>query len=180
MSYNNIKDADLIRPGQQIRIPGVRSTPTPNSGRPSPIPTDRPVQNTGIPPRATSRPVTPIPSDCTAAGEPIYIVRSGDTLSSIGRQFGVPYANIAQRNNFPSSRPIAVSQRLIIPIYGVAPVTSTPTSVNPTPVPDASVPTVQLTEMPAATETPAATNAPDAPTAEIPPSEVSTPEPAAQ
>jgi len=66
----------------------------------------------------------------TAAGEPVYTVRRGDTLSGIASQFGVTAASIRQRNSMRSSM-IIVSQRIIIPLGTIAP---TPTNTYPPPV----------------------------------------------
>ncbi|MFN8496956.1 MAG: LysM peptidoglycan-binding domain-containing protein [Anaerolineae bacterium] len=45
----------------------------------------------------------------------VYIVQRGDTLSSIGRRFGVPWQSIAQANHIPPPYTIYPGQRLLIP-----------------------------------------------------------------
>jgi LysM repeat protein len=50
----------------------------------------------------------------STAQESIYIVRSGDTLTSIARQFGTTVQAIMTANNLTSTR-ILVGQRLVIP-----------------------------------------------------------------
>ncbi len=167
MAYNGISNANVIRPGQQIRIPTTTVQPAPTN---RPEPTSTPLSNYA--PVATSTPVpsadrggsspatsTPVryatpdsteeaetysqapvptptsrvlsggPSGYTTAGEPVYTVRRGDTLSGIASQYGVTVLSIMQRNGLGSSA-IIVSQRLIIPINTTAP---TPTSTYQAP-----------------------------------------------
>lgn len=130
MSYNNIRNADLIKVGQIIRIPSVvqpRSTPTPTGSEEVATPTTERRANPNLTPESTSpgagRPIptaTPITSSpapvsgYTAQGEPVYTVRRGDTLYGIALRFGVTVSAIMQRNGL-RSQVIAVSQRLIIP-----------------------------------------------------------------
>jgi LysM repeat protein len=130
--HNNIRNANLINPGDVLRIPSVArplSTPTsiPNRNtaqdstiRPSSTPTKSPAS------RSTIQRATPTPTTGYALGgitghsqwgEPVYIVRRADTLSSIGSRFGVSYWSIIDRNNLRSNT-ITVSQRLIIPTKG--------------------------------------------------------------
>jgi spore germination protein len=56
------------------------------------------------------------------------VVKTGDTLYSIARRFGVTVAALTQINNLPNPRYIQVGQRLLIPRDGnVTPVPQTPT-----------------------------------------------------
>ncbi|MBO9371644.1 MAG: LysM peptidoglycan-binding domain-containing protein, partial [Chloroflexi bacterium] len=56
-------------------------------------------------------PVVPAQS----VGEQVYVVRSGDTLYSIARRFGVTVQAIQQRNGLADPNNIKVGQQLIIP-----------------------------------------------------------------
>jgi len=58
----------------------------------------------------------------TTDGEQMYTVKSGDTLSSIGRQFGVRIKAIRTANNLATDR-IVVGQKLKIPAKTGAPAT---------------------------------------------------------
>ncbi len=59
-----------------------------------------------------------------AQGDTIYIVRSGDTLYSIARKFGVTVAAIARANNITNTSLIYVGQRLVIPSPAGGPTSS--------------------------------------------------------
>ena len=48
----------------------------------------------------------------------IYIVKSGDTLYSIGRQFGVTVAELERYNGFSDPNRLVVGQDVLIPIEG--------------------------------------------------------------
>lgn len=63
----------------------------------------------------TAAPVT------TASGEITYIVKSGDTLSSIATRHGTTVSAIKRLNNLSTDR-IAVKQKLLIPVKAPAPV----------------------------------------------------------
>ncbi|MFN8474216.1 MAG: LysM peptidoglycan-binding domain-containing protein [Anaerolineae bacterium] len=51
----------------------------------------------------------------TPCQQTVYIVQRGDTLSSIGRRFGVPWQSIAAANHIPPPYTIYPGQRLLIP-----------------------------------------------------------------
>jgi LysM repeat protein len=60
---------------------------------------------------------TPAPVQITpqAFGEQEYIVKRGDTLNSIARQFGVTTQSIQTRNNIADPNKLSVGMKLIIP-----------------------------------------------------------------
>jgi LysM repeat protein len=92
----------------------VTPTPTTTSTAPTATPTATPTS-------------TPAPGQTV-----IYVVRTGDTLYSIARRFGVTVTAIAQLNGIANTRYIQVGQRLIIPRGpNVTPVPATP-QPNPT------------------------------------------------
>lgn len=123
--------------------PAATSTPVPNGDREgSSSATSTPVRystsdsaeeaetasRTAVP-TPISRVLSGGPSGYTTAGEPVYTVRRGDTLSGIASQYGVTVQSIMQRNGLGSSA-ILVSQRLIIPLNTTAP---TPTKTYQAP-----------------------------------------------
>ncbi|MCL4835818.1 MAG: LysM peptidoglycan-binding domain-containing protein [Caldilineaceae bacterium] len=125
MAYNNIRNANLIRPGQQILIPSVAGplptdtpTPPPNTAVQTTPSTDgASTTPPGIPAATPTRTPPPVASPLdgyTTRGEPVYTVRRGDTLYGLSMRFGVPSSSIMGRNNLRSSV-IIVGQRLIIP-----------------------------------------------------------------
>jgi len=164
MNYNNIGNANLIRPNQQIRIPTTIVQPPPTNA-PAPVaaiennPTATsesiPATQTGGRPASTVAIQTPVPTSTlrptggpsryTATGEPVYTVRRGDTLSGIASQYGVTVTGIMQRNGL-GSHSIIVSQRIIIPIGTAAP---SPTSTRQTSVNSAQAPVAWPTATPA-------------------------------
>ncbi|GAA1898003.1 hypothetical protein GCM10009716_04930 [Streptomyces sodiiphilus] len=48
-------------------------------------------------------------------GGTVHVVREGETLYSIGRQYGVPWQSIAEANNIPEPYTIYPGQRLVVP-----------------------------------------------------------------
>ena len=76
-------------------------------------------------------------------GPTVYVVKSGDTLGSIGIEFDVTVQDIMAANNLDNADFLSIDQELIIPIGGIIPaevpepdLTSTPEpDVAPTPIP---------------------------------------------
>jgi len=132
VARNNIGNANLIRSGQKILIPIVapplpahpsttRALSSDQPAQPADVATPAPEIQLVFPPTNPTPTVTPtnMPATSssigyTARGEPVYTVRRGDTLYSIGLKFGVTIQDIAARNGL-RSYVIIVSQRLIIP-----------------------------------------------------------------
>lgn len=90
---NTIANPNVLRPGDQIFIPGVTPTPVPTPG---------------VPP-------TP-PAGCTT-----YYVRPGDTLSGIAWRYGTTVQAIMAANGLTNPNYIYVGQKLCIPAAGTTP-----------------------------------------------------------
>jgi LysM repeat protein len=108
-----------------------------------------------------------LPVEATSSPTPvIYIVRAGDTLSSIAARFNVPLGDLMRANGLTNADFLQIGQELIIPVGGLPPVTPTFTAV-PTPTdtplpfePPTSLPTGAVPPaIPAATSTPLPTPA---------------------
>jgi len=129
---NGLANPNRIYIGQRLIIPSV-SAPTLPRGSPSTLPRGSP----SIQPRPTVvRPQAIVPqSPAQSYYQNYYIVRRGDSLSTIARRFGTTVSAIVQANNLYHYRYIYPGQRLIIPSGSIAaPVVPTPLPA-PTPVP---------------------------------------------
>ena len=131
-------EISVVRQNAQVSVGGA-ATPTPTSVAPTPTPTPTSPAPTQTPtPVAPTRTPIPTPTYAPTPGQTIiYVVRTGDTLYSIARRFGVSVQLLAQVNGIANPRYIRVGQRLIIPRDG----TTVPT---PTPVPSGPNPTVYI------------------------------------
>lgn len=144
---NGISDPTRIYVGQVLTIPDG-SAPT------TAAPVDQGVTTT----ETTTEPVTEVPAEPAVA--PIYhIVQSGQTLASIGRQYGVTWAELSQWNNIVDANTIYVGQRLVVntsaaPAAAVAgptiteaqPAQTTTETTTPAEVPVSGTHTVQAGE----------------------------------
>ena len=82
-----------------------------------------------------------------AAEEIIYTVKKGDVLWRIGRDYGVDYMTIAERNNLKNPHLIFVGQKLIIPKKAATTPAPAPTPApKPAPAP-APAPTPESTKI---------------------------------
>jgi LysM repeat protein len=91
------------------------ATPTATSTTPTATPTATSTTPTATPTATSSAPTaTPVPT--LAPGQTIiYVVRSGDTLYSIARRFGVSMQTLVQLNAISNPSYIWAGQKLIIP-----------------------------------------------------------------
>lgn len=88
--YNGISNPNVIRVGQQIKIPGTTSSA--QSG------TTATTETTG-----------------TATSDTVYTVKSGDTLSAIAKKYGTTYQKLASYNGISNPNKISVGQQIKIP-----------------------------------------------------------------
>ncbi len=92
---NSIADPTQIYAGQVLMIPGT----TAPAG---------PVVDTSSPPAAE-------PASAAPAAAPIYhIVQQGETLASIGRQYGISWPDLAAWNGLTDANQIYAGQRLVV------------------------------------------------------------------
>ena len=92
-----VGDAPILQPGQELNLPC--ETPQPEAVQPPPE------DPTAVPPAVME-------------GGQVYTVRSGDTLYSISREFGVTIDDIARANNMADADVLDIGQQLIIPPAG--------------------------------------------------------------
>jgi LysM repeat protein len=110
-----------------VTVPTATATPTSTTTASTATPTSTTTASTATPT------TTPQPTATLAPGETvIYVVRTGDTLYSIARRFGVDINVLAQANNISNPSRIYVGQRLTIPRNGDPQPTP---GATPTPVP---------------------------------------------
>ncbi|MCX7855634.1 MAG: LysM peptidoglycan-binding domain-containing protein, partial [Anaerolineae bacterium] len=81
---------------------------------PTPVP-PTPVSPQPTPAQGAVAPTVPVFQAQAGPGEQVYVVRTGDTLYSIARRFGVTVQAIQQRNNLANPNDIKTGQQLIIP-----------------------------------------------------------------
>lgn len=129
LSANGISDPASLGIGQQLVIPGA------SAPQAAPSATKPPVQSRDM--AATA------PSSQPAAAGDAHVVSSGETLYSIGRQYGVRPGDIVSANGLSDMTRIQVGQRLTIP--GGRP--ATPAARESQPIQTAAL------QQPAATDT---------------------------
>ncbi len=115
VTANGITNPALIFVGQTLIIPTSGTVVTP------PAATTPPPSATGTPP---------------PTGGASYIVRAGDTLSSIATKFGVTLNALVAANGLSNANLIFVGQQLLIPVIGATPtppVILPPPAATPTP-----------------------------------------------
>lgn len=86
--YNGISNPNIIRVGQQIKIPGKSATTTQEKTEPT-----------------TAQPTA----------ETVHTVKSGETLSGIARKYGTTYQQLAAYNKISNPNKISVGQKIKIP-----------------------------------------------------------------
>ena len=98
-AFNGIEKIDVVYAGQKLKIPSYASNLDAGA---------LPVALRSTPPVKTETGGSPLPDGSK------YIVQSGDTLSHIGKKFGVTVAAIKDANALASDR-ILVGQSLVVP-----------------------------------------------------------------
>ncbi|HEX2988402.1 MAG TPA: LysM peptidoglycan-binding domain-containing protein [Chloroflexota bacterium] len=140
---NDLMDPDKLSIGQELAIPGARVTSAQGGqGEASTKPVAAPAQS--VPPTAapTSPPVPQAPVSAAASGAQ-YTVKSGDTLFSIAKAYGVKPQSIQDANGLADPGKLKLGQTLLIPgvaanaqaAVQVATSTAVPQPPTATPVP---------------------------------------------
>ena len=93
-----------------LSVPGSGQTPRPSGSFVASSPTP-----SGPPTAAASATPSASPSAGPTAGG-THVVQPGESLSTIGDRYGVPWLQIAQANDIPEPYVIQVGQELIIPV----------------------------------------------------------------
>lgn len=102
MKMNKITDANKLRVGQKLSLPGYV-----NLNAPAPAAAAHPKKKAPVAKKAPAAGQAPV----AAAGE--YVVKSGDTLGKIAHKAGTTVAAIKQANNL-SSDSLKIGQKLVI------------------------------------------------------------------
>ena len=85
-------------------------------------------------PTAIPTALTPTVPPTAAARPTQYVVQSGDTLSSIARDFDLAVDQLLTANNLTNGDLLSIGQKLVIPGSGTSAVAATPTPIRPRPV----------------------------------------------
>ncbi len=120
---NGVTSRTTLRVGQELVIPVGGSG---GASAPAATPTPRPAQATAAPPPAAAK----------------YVVKSGDTLSTIAAKYGITWQELAAANGLTSSSRLRIGQELIIPGKGgVSQAAATATRAAPLPTIRPATPT---------------------------------------
>jgi len=133
MAANKISDANKIRAGQKLVIPGAQAAEKKDAApkaeeaaaaAPAPAPADKPVEPAVAPvpppvpePAAAVAPAPAAPAAPAAGQEGLldYTVQAGDTAESIARLFVVSKDEILRINNIPAGAEVQAGQKIKIP-----------------------------------------------------------------
>lgn len=121
VAANNLRNADLIRPGQRLLIPGAATT--------------RPIQKTvgrqNAPP--TVKKAAPKVPQARPSSPVWIVVRQGQTLYQIAQVHGTSVGAIVSANGLRSAKMIRAGQRLMIPGRQFAPRAERVAATSPLP-----------------------------------------------
>ena len=128
LHLNNLSSNDIVKIGQQLKIPqpstATSQPPSPTTPQPTPPPTaatpqKQPPEVTSPPPQPPPQPVSPplptpppsveSPPDATAD---YHIVQAGENLSSIAKKYALDVEQLRQWNNLQPGKYLRVGQRL--------------------------------------------------------------------
>jgi LysM repeat protein len=105
---NHLRVGSTLRPGQKLIVPGQPPAGRAAAAPPAADPKNSPGLNAG-------------PAAAEAGGErQKHVVRSGETLGSIARRYGIRLGDLATANNISDPQKIRPGQELIIPPGGRA------------------------------------------------------------
>lgn len=112
-TINNLTNPNLIYSGQRLNV----TTSAPSAPEPAPV-------------EVVAAPIEPAPVEVAVPVEQtVHIVQPGEYLSSIARQYGVSWTDIAAANNIYNPNTVFAGTRLIIPAPGApAPAVEVPSA----------------------------------------------------
>lgn len=144
MELNHIKNANLVRVGQKLQLPGYAKDVA--AGK---------VKETAVAKKSSGKKVAGASTGKKAAGTLAgsYEVKPGDSLEKIAKKAGVKIADLKAANSLTSDK-IRVGQKLVIPGKGGAAAPVAPAA--PAPTAEAGTPAAPAPDMGAAPTAPAA------------------------
>ena len=110
VELNSIKNANMIRIGQTLKLSGTTSTKTAAKATPKSTGKTTP-KSLG---KVTEKPKTSATAKNTSRSSTTYTVKSGDTLSVIARKYNTTVSALANANNISNPSRIYVGQKLTI------------------------------------------------------------------
>jgi len=128
---NGIKDANKIRIGQKLVLPGYTGT----------VPASKP--------KAAAQPKKSAPKASAPVSGDAYVVQSGDSLSKIASKHGVKIAELRAANPKVKGDKILVGQKLVIPGAKAAAPKAEAAPAAPAPAPEAAAPAPAVEAAPA-------------------------------
>jgi cell wall-associated NlpC family hydrolase len=109
--WNGIK-GHLIYPGQKLKLTNVTGKQTASVAKPS-QPAKSPVKQTPVTQTPVKQPQTPAKPVQASPAQTEYTIKSGDTLSKIGLQYGMSVQQIKELNKLTSDL-IFAGQKLVV------------------------------------------------------------------
>ena len=146
MELNHIKNANLVRVGQKIQLPGYAKDVAAGS-----------VKETTVAKKSGGKKVAGASTGKKASGATAggYEVKPGDSLEKIAKKNGVKIADLKAANKLTSDK-IRVGQKLVIPGKGAKGGEAAPTPAAPAaPAAEAGTPAAPVADMGAAPAAPA-------------------------
>lgn len=111
---NNLKVTSVLHPGQKLIIPGKSPTPKTAAVKTETVAPSAPASAAiTTPATASATPAAVKPAATTGATK--HLVKSGEALSVIARQYGVRQADLMQANNITDPKKIRAGMELVIP-----------------------------------------------------------------
>lgn len=146
---NNLKASAVLHPGQKLIIPGKAPVSAAPASTPAAAP--KPAPATKAAPAARTSEATP-----RASGGTRHVVKPGESLSVIAKQYGVGTGDLAVANNITDPRKVRSGMELVIPAAGSrgAKAPAKAAEAAPKPAEPAPVPTLNLGAPASAAEVP--------------------------
>ncbi|MMZ65219.1 putative cell wall hydrolase LytN precursor [compost metagenome] len=104
-------DGRISAVGASTTVPSPEPTPEPAAPAPAPAPAPQPTPE----PVTTPKPQPAKPSAPQTTDKEIYIVKFGDTLTSISKKYGTTWRNLQKLNKLSNPNLIYPGQKIILP-----------------------------------------------------------------